>query len=236
LAAAPTTHEGAWRALEESGGGVLTRHESAARATVSCALLCGARKFKQTIELQIGLKDYDPQKDKRFVGSVRLPNCPRPTLKICIIADEKHKDEIAKAKCDVEVVSLDDLKKYNKDKKQIKSWAKKYSMLLASDTVLKKVPVVCGPILNRIGMFPQVVAHNEPIANKVDDYRSSVKWQLKKVTCLNAAVGAEGFTDEELKQNIMMSINFLISLLKKGWHNMKSVHIKSTMSKSVKLL
>jgi len=194
------------------------------------------RKFKQTIELQIGLKDYDPQKDKRFVGSVRLPNCPRPTLKICIIADEKHKDEIAKAKCDVEVVSLDDLKKYNKDKKQIKSWAKKYSMLLASDTVLKKVPVVCGPILNRIGMFPQVVAHNEPIANKVDDYRSSVKWQLKKVTCLNAAVGAEGFTDEELKQNIMMSINFLISLLKKGWHNMKSVHIKSTMSKSVKLL
>merc|ERR1712166_1666423 len=74
------------------------------------------RKFKQTIELQIGLKDYDPQKDKRFVGSVRLPNNPRPQLKICIIADEKHKDEIAKTQTDVEVVSLDDLKKHNKDK------------------------------------------------------------------------------------------------------------------------
>ena len=24
------------------------------------------RKFKETIELQIGLKDYDPEKDKRF--------------------------------------------------------------------------------------------------------------------------------------------------------------------------
>merc|ERR1712160_71084 len=186
------------------------------------------RKFKQTIELQIGLKDYDPQKDKRFVGSVRLPNNPRPQLKICIIADEKHKDEIAKTQTDVEVVSLDDLKKHNK--------AKKDSMLLASDTVLKKVPVVCGPILNRIGMFPQVVAHNEPINIKVEDYRSSVKWQLKKVTCLNAAVGSEGMSDDELRQNIMMSINFLISLLKKGWHNMKTVHIKSTMSKSVKLL
>ena len=54
------------------------------------------RKFTETIELQIGLKDYDPQKDKRFVGSVRLPNNPRPNLKICIIADEKHKDEVAK--------------------------------------------------------------------------------------------------------------------------------------------
>merc|ERR1740117_810076 len=138
------------------------------------------RKFKQTIELQIGLKDYDPQKDKRFVGSVRLPNNPRPQLKICIIADEKHKDEIAKTQTDVEVVSLDDLKKHNKDKKVIKQWAKKYSMLLASDTVLKKVPVVCGPILNRIGMFPQVVAHNEPINIKVEDYRSSVNGNSRR--------------------------------------------------------
>ena len=207
-----------------------------AEAVADLRRLMKERKFKQTIELQIGLKDYDPQKDKRFVGSVRLPNCPRPTMKICVIADEKHKDEIAKANVDVDVVMLDDLKKHNKDKKIIKSWAKKYHMLLASDTVLKKVPVVCGPILNRIGMFPQVVAHNEPIGMKVDDYRSSVKWQLKKVTCLNAAVGSETFSDEELKHNIMMSINFLISLLKKGWHNVKTVHIKSTMSKSVKLL
>merc|ERR1711990_1061982 len=194
------------------------------------------RKFKQTIELQIGLKDYDPQKDKRFVGSVRLPNNPRPNLKICMIADEKHKDEVAKNKVDIDVVDLDFLKKFNKDKKLIKGWAKKYSLLIASDTVLKKVPVVCGPILNRIQMFPQVVSHAEPLLGKVEDVRSSVKWQLKKVTCMNAAVGSEDMTDDELRVNIMMSINFLISLLKKGWHNMKSVHIKSTMSKSIKML
>lgn len=194
------------------------------------------RKFQETIELQIGLKDYDPQKDKRFVGAVRLPNNPRPTLKICIIADEKHKDEVAKFGVDVDVIDLDTLKKFNKDKKLVKSWAKKYSLLLASDTVLKKVPVVVGPILNRIQMFPQVVSHNEPLAGKVEDVRSSVKWQLKKVTCLNAAVGSQNMSDEELRVNIMMSLNFLVSLLKKGWHNLKSVHIKSTMSKSIKLL
>lgn len=194
------------------------------------------RKFKQTIELQIGLKDYDPSKDKRFVGSVRLPNNPRPNLKLCVIADEKHKQEIIASKVEVDVVDLEFLKKFNKDKKLIKGWAKKYAALLASDTVLKKVPVVCGPILNRINRFPQVVGHNTPINQAVDDFRSAVKWQLKKVTCMNAAVGAEEMTDEELKTNIMMAINFLISLLKKGWHNLKSVHIKSTMSKSIKLL
>ena len=42
------------------------------------------RKFVETIDLQIGLKDYDPNKDKRFQGSVRLPNIPRPKLKVNI--------------------------------------------------------------------------------------------------------------------------------------------------------
>ena len=41
------------------------------------------RKFTETIELQIGLKNYDPQKDKRFAGSVKLPYTPRPNMKVC---------------------------------------------------------------------------------------------------------------------------------------------------------
>jgi large subunit ribosomal protein L10Ae len=43
-----------------------------------------ARKFVETIDLQIGLKDYDPNKDKRFAGQVRLPYVPRPRLKVII--------------------------------------------------------------------------------------------------------------------------------------------------------
>merc|ERR1719201_1295124 len=191
----------------------------------------GERKFKQTVELQVALKDYDPQKDKRFVGTVRLPNVPRPALKICVIADQKHSDEIAKAEVKVDVTNLDALKKFNKDKKQIKKWAKKYSLLLATDTLVKKIPVVLGPVLNRIGMFPQPVTHNEPIEKKINDVKGSVKWQLKKVTCLNVAAGNEKMTDEELRQNIVMALNFLASLLKKQWHNLKAINIKMTMQK-----
>jgi len=29
------------------------------------------RNFRETVELQIALKNYDPQKDKRFSGTVR---------------------------------------------------------------------------------------------------------------------------------------------------------------------
>lgn len=43
------------------------------------------RGFTETIELQIGLKNYDPQKDKRFSGAIRLPYVPRPKLKVCVL-------------------------------------------------------------------------------------------------------------------------------------------------------
>lgn len=40
------------------------------------------RNFLETVELQIGLKNYDPQRDKRFSGTVRLPVVPRPGMSI----------------------------------------------------------------------------------------------------------------------------------------------------------
>ena len=35
------------------------------------------RKFVETVDLQIGLKNYDPQKDKRFSGTVKYVTLAR---------------------------------------------------------------------------------------------------------------------------------------------------------------
>ncbi|CAM9516566.1 unnamed protein product [Sphacelaria rigidula] len=35
------------------------------------------RKFTESIELQVTLKNYDPQRDKRFSGTFKLPTIPR---------------------------------------------------------------------------------------------------------------------------------------------------------------
>ena len=80
------------------------------------------RKFAETVELQIGLKNYDPQRDKRFSGTVKLPNVPKPKMKICILADAAHIDQ-AKA-IGLQYMSVEDLKKLNKDKKAIKKLGK----------------------------------------------------------------------------------------------------------------
>ena len=80
------------------------------------------RKFNETVELQIGLKNYDPQKDKRFSGTVKLKNIPRPKLNICVLGDESHCDE-AKAN-GLPYMDAEALKKLNKDKKLVKKLGK----------------------------------------------------------------------------------------------------------------
>jgi large subunit ribosomal protein L10Ae len=38
------------------------------------------RKFVETVELQVGLRDYDPE--KRFTGAVKLPNHVVTSVKV----------------------------------------------------------------------------------------------------------------------------------------------------------
>merc|ERR1739847_254565 len=185
------------------------------------------RKFLESVDLQIGLKNYDPQKDKRFSGTVKLRHVPRRKFKVCLLGDQAHIDE-AKER-NIPAMSADDLKKLNKDKKKVKRLAKSYDAFLCSDTLIKQIPRLLGPGLNKAGKFPTLITHSDDMEAKVVDLKSTIKFQMKKVLCLNVAVGHVKMNEEELAQNVHLAMNFLVSLLKKHWQNVKSLHIKSTM-------
>ncbi|ORX88410.1 60S ribosomal protein L1-B [Basidiobolus meristosporus CBS 931.73] len=192
-----------------------------------------ARKFTETIELQIGLKNYDPQRDKRFSGTIKLPNVPRPKMSVCVLGDAHHCDQAKEQ--GLESMSVEDLKKLNKNKKLIKKLAKKYDAFLASEALIKQIPRLLGPGLHKAGKFPTPVSHNDNLTDKADELRSTIKFQLKKVLCLGVAVGHVQMTEDQVLGNIMLSINFLVSLLKKNWQNVKSLYIKSSMGKPQRL-
>ena len=80
---------------------------------------------------------------------IRLKHVPRQKFKVCLLGDQQHCDE-AKAK-GIDFMSADDLKKLNKDKKKVKGLAKKYDAFLASDTLIKQIPRLLGPGLNKVG-------------------------------------------------------------------------------------
>merc|ERR1712230_175664 len=191
------------------------------------------RKFTETVDLQIGLKNYDPQKDKRFSGTVKLKHVPRPKFKVCVLGDQQHCDE-AKSK-GIACMSADDLKKLNKNKKEVKKLAKKYDAFLASESLIKQIPRLLGPGLSKAGKFPTPISHAEDLGNKVAEVRSTIKFQLKKVLCLGVAIGHVEMDQEQILANTMLAINFLISLLKKHWQNVKSLNLESSMGKPQRL-
>lgn len=76
------------------------------------------RNFVETIELQIGLKNYDPKRDKRFAGTIKLPAPCKNKMRFCVLGDDVHCDE-AKA-LGIEYKDIETLKSFNKNKKLVK--------------------------------------------------------------------------------------------------------------------
>merc|ERR1711865_760999 len=128
------------------------------------------RKFLETVELQIALKDYDTQRDKRFAGTIKLPHVPRPRMKICVLGDAVHCEAAQKA--GIPFKSVEDLKKLNKNKKLVKNLAQTFDAFLASQVLIPQIPRLLGPGLNKAGKFPTLITAHDNLEKKVDDIRS----------------------------------------------------------------
>ena len=154
-------------------------------------------------------------------------------MKVCVIGSVIHLEE-AKA-AGIDTIDAEGLKAFNKDKNKIKKWAKKYDVLIASDALLKQLTKLVGNILVKLQRHPLPINEGEKVVDKIEDLKHSIKFQLKKVLCLGTAIGHADLSEEQIRQNITLAVNFLVSLLKKGWQNIRTLHIKTTMSPSIRI-
>ncbi|KAJ6565298.1 ribosomal protein L1-like protein [Mycena vulgaris] len=134
---------------------------------------------------------------------------------ICILADAA---DIGLAK-QIELecyMSIDDLKRLDKDKKLVKKLARKYEAFLAAEADPPGSKGASPP--------PSRTLTPEDLSNK-----------LTEGLCLGVAVDHVQMTEDGVLGNDRLLMNFLISLLKRSWQNIKSLHIKTTMGKPVRL-
>lgn len=71
----------------------------------------------------------------------------------------------------------------------------------------------CCPVLPCPVLCPVLC----PVPPQVNETKASIKFQLKKVLCLGVAVANVSMEEAQIRTNIMYSVNFLVSLLKKNW-------------------
>jgi large subunit ribosomal protein L10Ae len=107
--------------------------------------------FLEIIELRVRLSGYTIAKDKRFLGSIKLPHVIRPNLGIGIIGDKIHYEQAQQLNVgNYEQTFLSSL---NKEKKPIKLWAKKLHLFFASEGLIKSLQKRLCPVSTRLASF-----------------------------------------------------------------------------------
>lgn len=187
------------------------------------------RKFAQTADLIINLRNFDVK--RQSVNTVvEVPHKVKER-KVCAFFTKKnsHVDTITKA----------DFDKY-KDKKQMKQLLKKYDSFIAVAPLMPAVATSFGKVLGPAGKMPSpqlgiLPSEDEkPVKDLVGRINRMIKIKSKEAS-LKITIGKEDLKDEELAENTVKVYNEVFKVLPRQKENIKSVLIKFTMSKPIKL-
>ena len=95
--------------------------------------------------------------------------------------------------------------------------------------MIKQNPRLLAPGLTKAGKFPALIAAGDDMQEKIDEIKSTIKFQMKKLMCLNVAIRNVTMEKETPTENTQLSANFLASLFKKQWENIAQIYTKSTI-------
>jgi large subunit ribosomal protein L1 len=191
------------------------------------------RKFKQTWDFTINLKNMDLKKpEHRFSIDFVLPEGRGKDSRIVIFADAMMAD--AKKNADL-VITRDDIPGYAKDKKKLKELANNYDWFFGEISLMANIGKSFGAVLGTRGKMPKPIPPKAPIKPFVERAKRSTRIAVKSSPVIHIAVGSEDMTDEQIAKNVQAAFNAVKEKLPKGVNNMKSAYVKLTMGKPIKL-
>ncbi len=196
------------------------------------------RKFVQTAELQVGLKDLDLNKvENRIEDFVILPHGLGKKRKICAFVGPETYEE-AKQVFD-KVILVDEFSQY--DKKKAKKLAREFDFFVAQANIMPQIAKTFGRYLGPLGKMPNpkfgqlFPPKGAKLNNLYDRLQKMVILSAKKVPLIYVPFGVETMKDEELAENLETIWNSLVGKLPNKEGNIKTAYIKFTMSKPVKI-
>lgn len=196
------------------------------------------RKFKQSVDLIVALKDLDFKKpDHQVDFFITLHYTTGKKVKVCaFVGGELHEE----AKKVFDHVILDtEFSKY--DKKEAKKLAKQYEFFVAQANIMAKVAKVFGRYLGVRGKMPNpkagcvVPPKGANLKALYDKLQKTIKISAKKVPLVMLRVGNQEQKPEEITDNVLFIYDQLIHHLPMEKQNIKNVYLKLTMGKPVSI-
>jgi large subunit ribosomal protein L1 len=194
------------------------------------------RKFNQTVELAVKLRDLDLKRpESRISESVELPTPASKDVKVAVIAGGDLAVRARNAGADI-VIGKEDLDKMGREKKQARKLAQNYDFFVAEAPLMPQVGKSLGQMLGPRGKMPTPIPPTAPIDDVIKRQRRNVRLKMKDQPVVQVKVGTEDMSDDVLVQNIQTVISRLEAKLEKGSKNISGVSVKTTMGPLVKVV
>ncbi|MFA6049327.1 MAG: 50S ribosomal protein L1 [Candidatus Micrarchaeia archaeon] len=193
----------------------------------------GKRKFTQSVDVAVNFIDIDFKKpENRINVDVELPFAPRQS-KVAIFADGQMAVDAKKVPGIDMVITPDQIASYASDKKKQEELLQ-YS-LLSAPALMAVVGKQLGQVLGARGKLPKPVMPNSNLGELAAKARKSmnIKSKGKYLPCVHCIVGKESMPEEQIIENVTAVLDAIKR--KVADPQIKSVYIKTTMGKPVKI-
>ena len=187
------------------------------------------RKFNETLDLIVNLRKFDIKRNN-INTFITIPHKIKDK-KICGFIESKSSiiDTIPKAA----------FIKY-KDKKPIKNLVKQYDFFISSAPNMPSVATTFGRILGPAGKMPSpklgiIINESESEIKKIVDKINLVIRIQTKEPSIKIPIAKSSMKDADIIENINSAFNSIANELPNKKENVKSVFIKFTMSKPIKV-
>lgn len=191
------------------------------------------RKFKQTMEMYVILKDIDVKKGFAMNETIQLPKKLSTPTTVCVMAGGDMGLKAKSANAD-RVVSGDELNTIAANKREARKFINNYDFFLADTQLMTTVGKVLGQLLGPRGKMPIPVPFNAPIESFLDRFRSSIRVKVKNSLSMSCKIGDESMNEADLAANAHAILNAIEKKLPSGDRNIRKIIVKTSMGKPIK--
>jgi large subunit ribosomal protein L1 len=193
------------------------------------------RKFLESVELAINLKDIDLSNPKnRIQEEIPLPNGRGRQVRIGIFSSSEMAMK-AKGVADV-VIQPEELEELAKDKVKARKFARQGDFFLAEAPLMPTIGKRLGVVLAPRGKMPKPIPPGSDPKAAIEKLRGSVSVRTRDKKTFHLPIGTKDMPADKLAENLDAVLKRIMSKLERGKMNIRSAYVKTTMGPSFKVM
>ncbi|MBX8641547.1 MAG: 50S ribosomal protein L1 [Thermoplasmata archaeon] len=210
-------------------------NEETVEAVKKALSLAPQRKFEESVEIAINLKDVDLSVPKnRIQEDIILPSGRGKDVRVCLFGGAEMALK-AKNVADL-IISPEDFNRYMDDKKVAKKLARDYDYFVAEAPLMATIGKRMGVVLGPRGKIPKPLQPGIDPAPAISTLKKTTTVRSREKRTFQTLVGTRRMKPEEIAENVDTVLNRVIGKLEKGKLNLDSAYVKTTMGPAVRIL